>query len=74
MTAQEALKEVLEALSEDDVERVVQYARSLGSQKSCASDLPPLRGLWKDLGERISEEEIRDARKEMWGQFPRDDF
>jgi hypothetical protein len=30
-----------------------------------------LRGLWRGLS--ISEEDIADARREMWGSFPRDD-
>ncbi|MDQ3705686.1 MAG: hypothetical protein M3437_10775 [Chloroflexota bacterium] len=32
----------------------------------------PLRGLWK--GVDISEEEIAEARREMWGSFPREDI
>ena len=31
-----------------------------------------LRGLWRDLN--ISEREIDEARREMWGRFPREDF
>jgi hypothetical protein len=32
----------------------------------------PLRGLWKDLGVAISDEDISEARREMWGNFPRE--
>ena len=31
-----------------------------------------LKGLWADLGVSISEEDIAEARREMWGNFPRD--
>lgn len=31
-------------------------------------------GLCADLGISISAEEIDQARREMWGNFPRDDF
>jgi len=31
-------------------------------------------GLWTDLGIDITEEDIKEARKEMWGNFPRDDI
>jgi hypothetical protein len=31
-----------------------------------------LRGLWKDLNVDITEEEIAEARWEVWGNFPRD--
>jgi hypothetical protein len=36
------------------------------------AELSPLRGLWK--GVDISEEEIAEARREMWGNFPREDI
>jgi hypothetical protein len=32
----------------------------------------PLRGLWKDLGISVSEEDIAEARREMWGGFLRE--
>jgi uncharacterized protein DUF2281 len=31
-------------------------------------------GLWKDLGVHITAEDIAEARREMWGNFPRDDI
>ncbi|HZF38613.1 MAG TPA: hypothetical protein VE715_07305 [Blastocatellia bacterium] len=34
----------------------------------------PLRGLLADLGPAPSTEDIDEARREMWGNFPRDDF
>ncbi len=30
-----------------------------------------LEGLWADLGQPVTEEEIAEARREMWGNFPR---
>jgi hypothetical protein len=33
-----------------------------------------LYGLWANLGIDISEEDIDEIRREMWGNFPRDDF
>jgi len=41
------------------------------------SDLQPLKslyGLWQDFGIDLSGEEIDEARREMWGTFPRDDI
>lgn len=34
----------------------------------------PLRGLLADLGPAPSAEDIDEARREMWRNFPRDDF
>jgi hypothetical protein len=31
-----------------------------------------LRGLWAGLNNHITEEDIAEARREMWGNFPRD--
>jgi hypothetical protein len=31
-----------------------------------------LRGIWAGLGFKINEEDIANARREMWGNFPRD--
>jgi hypothetical protein len=36
--------------------------------------LRSLYGLWKDFGVSISAEEIDEARREMWGNFPREDI
>ena len=33
-----------------------------------------LKGLWADLGIKITAEDIAEARREMWGKFPRDDI
>ena len=36
--------------------------------------LKSLRGLWKDLNFDISAEEIDEARREAWANFPREDI
>lgn len=36
--------------------------------------LPSWYGLWKDLEVSISPEDIDEARKEMWRNFPREDI
>jgi putative lipoic acid-binding regulatory protein len=33
-----------------------------------------LRGLWKDLNVHLTAEDIDQARKEMWANFPREDI
>jgi hypothetical protein len=34
--------------------------------------LRSLLGLWSDLNVHITEQDIIEARREMWGNFPRD--
>jgi hypothetical protein len=45
-------------------------------QRAEAGEKPlrSLYGLWKDFGVSISAEEIDEARREMWGNFPREDI
>jgi hypothetical protein len=33
----------------------------------------PVRGLWAGLSPDISDDEIAEMRREMWGAFPRED-
>ncbi len=51
-----------------DLEEPLQQAEE--EQKPLRS----LHGLWKDFGVSISAEDIDDARREMWGRFPREDI
>ena len=41
-------------------------------QHRISKERTSLRGVWK--GTDISEEDIEEARREMWGNFPRDDI
>ena len=71
-TIEEAVVAKLRELPSEKQQKVLDFARSLGTEKK-----RPLKsgyGLWKDLGISISEEDIDEARKEMWGNFPREQF
>jgi hypothetical protein len=56
------LKVLVQALPEIEQELVVSPA-----------PLESLRGLWKDLDFDITAEEIDQARREAWANFPRED-
>lgn len=73
MTSGEAL-DLVQQLSPVDkarlIERIVpDIKREL--QAAQATPRKSLRGLWRGLD--ITEEEIAEARQEMWGMFPRED-
>jgi hypothetical protein len=55
------------------VERVM---ATLEQQLTSTQNLPlkSAYGLWADLNVNISEEDIAEARREMWGNFPREDI
>ena len=69
-------EEVIEKLRELPVDRqqeVLDFVSFLGT-KAPAPKLKNVEGLCADLDFRISKEEIDEARKEMWGNFPREQF
>jgi len=71
---EEAVIANLRELPVDKQQEVLDFASFLKSKGSPRPKLKSARGLWKDLGFTISEEEIADTRKEMWGNFPREQF
>lgn len=66
-----------EKLSQEDKERLVEHL-SAELPVITRSHQPKvdktLRGLWADLGPAPSAEEIDEARKEAWKNFPREDI
>lgn len=63
----------LNELPEEKQREVLEFADSLLLQRAHAPSRKSLEGLWRGLGpDRITDEEIREARREMWGKFPRE--
>ena len=60
----------LQTLPEDQQRQVLEFIEQLPSRPPPART--PLYGLFK--GFDTTEEEIAEARREMWGKFPREDF
>lgn len=72
MTLEERVLEKLRALPPEKQQEVLDFVDFLKEQSGAKAPLRTLRGLWKDLNIRITEEDIAEARREMWGNFPRD--
>ena len=69
-------KSVLEKLLKLPVERqkeVLDFVESLEKKAAPEPRRRSLKGLWAGLGAQISPEDISEARREMWGGFPRGD-
>jgi hypothetical protein len=47
---------------------------AINSEPEPVAPRRPLRGLLADLGPAPSAEDIDEAKREMWGNFPREDF
>lgn len=71
MTIQQQVIQKLRHLSPEKQQQVLDFVESL-HQDSGPVELRSLEGLWADLDINITEEDIAQARKEMWGNFPRD--
>jgi EAL domain-containing protein (putative c-di-GMP-specific phosphodiesterase class I) len=72
MTFEEKVLEKLRNLPPDKQEEVLEFVDQLKEKNGSKAPRRSLLGLWADLGVHITAEDIADARREMWGNFPRD--
>ncbi|HTU32588.1 MAG TPA: DUF2281 domain-containing protein [Candidatus Acidoferrum sp.] len=71
MTFEEKVLEQLRELPPEKQKEVLDFVDSL-KDKDGKKPLRSLLGLWADLNFHVTEEDIAEARREMWGNFPRD--
>ena len=72
MTIEEMVLEKLRGLPPEKQKEVLEFVDSLKPAEGATKPLRSLEGLWEDLNIDITEEDIAEARREMWGNFPRD--
>jgi uncharacterized protein DUF2281 len=72
MTIEQQLLEKLRDLPPDKQKEVLDFVESLKKSNGSKKPRRSLRGLWADLNIQITEGDIAEARREMWGNFPRD--
>jgi hypothetical protein len=75
MTLEQAILDAVRALPADKQQEVLDHVKHLRDESS--QPRKPRkngRGLWADLNIDLSAEDIDEARREMWKNFPRDDF
>ena len=58
----------------DRQKEVLDFVESLEKKASQHHSRRSLKGLWADLEVNISADDIAEARREMWGGFPREDI
>jgi phage-related protein len=71
MTVEEQVLEKLRELPPQKQKEVLAFV-SLLQEKVQNGTRKSLHGLWAGLDVKVSEADISDARREMWGGFPRD--
>jgi hypothetical protein len=62
----------LRTLPPDKQREVEDFVEFLHGKSIPEARKPKIKGLCADLGLKISDEEIAEARREMWGRFPRE--
>jgi hypothetical protein len=72
VTIEQQVLEKLRELPPEKQKEVLDFVDFLKQRNGSSQPRRSLLGLWADLGIRISEEDIAEARREMWGNFPRD--
>jgi mRNA-degrading endonuclease RelE of RelBE toxin-antitoxin system len=72
MTIEQQVLEKLQDLPPEKQKEVLDFVDFLKEKTSPEKPRRSLRGLWADLNINITEEDIAQARREMWGNFPRD--
>ncbi|MGB2622431.1 MAG: DUF2281 domain-containing protein [Candidatus Acidiferrum sp.] len=72
MTIEQQVLEKLRDLPPEKQKEVLDFVDHLKENSAPKPPLKSLRGLWKDLNFHVTEEDIAEARREMWGNFPRD--
>ncbi|MGA9773502.1 MAG: DUF2281 domain-containing protein [Blastocatellia bacterium] len=71
---EQTVLEKLRALPPEKQQEVLDFIEFLEHKSLSKQPRRSLMGLCSDLGIHISEEDIDEARKEMWGNFPREDI
>ena len=73
MNIEQAVIEKFRALPLERQQEVLNFVEFLEQKTTPRQPRRSLEGLWADLGIQITEEDIAEARREMWGNFPRED-
>lgn len=61
------------SLTPEQQRKVVEFVESLEKRKTPRARRS-LMGMFSHLNIHVSEEDLAKARREMWGNFPREDF
>jgi hypothetical protein len=64
--------EKLRELPPDKQQAVLEFVESLQQNGAAVRPLKGFEGLLEKYNVQITEEDIAEARREMWGNFPRD--
>lgn len=71
MTIEQVVLENFRELTPDKQQEVLDFIQFLKQKSQPKKPRRSLYGLWSDLDITITEDDIAEARQEMWGNFPK---
>ena len=74
MSIEQAIVENLRVLPLEKQQEVLDFVEFLKTKSRLKVTRRSVKGLCADLGIHITEEDIAQARQEMWESFPKEDF
>lgn len=74
MSIERSVIQKILSLTPDQQREVMEFVESLQKGSSEPRPRRSLMGLFSDRNIHITEEDIAEARREMWGNFPRGDI
>ena len=74
MTVEETVLEKIKVLPMNRKQEVLDFVEFLEEKEAKPRPRRSLYGVLADLDIKITEDDIAEARKEMWGNFPREHF
>ena len=74
MSLERSVIQKILSLTPDQQREVMDFVDSLQKGSAEPHRRRSLMGLFSDLNIHITEEDIAEARREMWGNFPREDI
>lgn len=72
MTVTEVVIEKIKALPKDRQQKVLDYVEELEAHEMHRKPLRSLYGIWADMDVNLTEEDLRQARNEMWRGYTKD--
>jgi hypothetical protein len=74
MSIERSVIQKILSLTPDQQREVMEFVETLQKEPPKPQPRRSLMGLFSDLNVHITEEDIAEARREMWGNFPREDI
>ena len=72
MISEEVLLEKIKVLPPNLKQKAIDFVESLQSRAQKNTPRVSLEGIWADMNVDVTDEDIREVRKEMWKNFPRE--